>query len=171
MTVATRRLVVMRHARAEATAPSDADRSLTAGGRRDATAAGRSLGRHHFQPDHALVSPAVRTLQTWETLAAVGEWAMAPDLEPALLHGGPETTLDLLRLVPPAARHVLVVGHNPTVSHLAQLLSDGRGDMGATRAMAQGHPPAAYALFDVDEEWSLLSWGDGHLVAFEVSRA
>ena len=39
-----RRLVIVRHAKAEATAPSDHERALAARGRSDAGAAGRWLG-------------------------------------------------------------------------------------------------------------------------------
>lgn len=161
----------MRHATAETVAASDVERPLTARGREDAAATGRWLDEHGFVPDHAVVSAAVRTRQTWTAMAETGGWATEPDLEPGLFHAGAEAALDLVRLVPAGAGDVLLLGHNPTVSQVANLLQDGTGDPGAALAMAQGHPPAALALFEVSAEWSRLSWGDGRLTAFRVAGA
>ena len=47
----TRRLVIMRHAKAEATAPSDHERALASRGNTDAEAAGRWLGEQGITPD------------------------------------------------------------------------------------------------------------------------
>lgn len=163
-----RRLVVMRHATAEAVAASDVERPLTDRGRADAEAAGAWLHQHGVVPDHAIVSPAVRTRETWAAMVRATGWTAPPDLEPALVHAGVEAALDLLRLVPDDARVVVLVGHNPTVSQVANLLQDGAGEREAALSMARGHPPAAFALFDVTVEWSRLSWGDGRLAAFRV---
>lgn len=168
---APRRLAVVRHARSEDTAPSDRERALTARGRLDAAAAGRWLADHGFRPDHALVSSAVRTTQTYQEMAGAAGWSTAPDLEPALYQAGPEAALDLVRLVPDDAGDVLLVGHNPTVAHVATLLSDGAGDRAAALLMAEGHPTAGLALFEITEEWGRLAWGDGRLSAFVVARA
>lgn len=166
-----RRLVVMRHAQAEDLAPSDRERALTQRGLRDAATAGRWLAERGFVPDHALVSAAVRTTQTFREMARSAGWETAPDLDPALYQAGPEAAIDLVRLVPGDAGDVLVVGHNPTMAHVATLLSDGTGDRRAALLMAEGHPTAAFALFEVQEEWSRLAWGDGHLTDFVVARA
>lgn len=160
----------MRHAQAQDVAPTDRDRALTDRGARDAAAAGRWLADHGFAPDHAVVSPAVRTRQTWQALVDAAAWECAPDLEPALYQAGAEAALDLVRLVPDDVRDVLVLGHNPTIGHVATLLSDGTGDREAALLMAEGHPPAALAVFDVEEAWAQLSWGDGRLTSFVVPR-
>lgn len=170
MSSPTRRLVVMRHAEAESVAASDRDRSLTARGRTDAAEAGRWLVSQGFVPDHALVSNAVRTRETWAAMAQAAGWELHADLEPALYHAGAESALDLVRMVPAGTGDLLLLGHNPTVGHLAQMLHDGQGDPAATTLMAHGHPTAGLALLEVDEEWSQLGWGDGHLAAFHVSR-
>lgn len=164
-----RRLVVMRHAQAESFAPSDSQRALTARGQDDAAAAGRWLAAYGFTPDHALVSGAVRTQQTWATLSRAAGWELQPDVDLGLYQAGPEAALDLLRLVPEGSREVLLLGHNPTMSSLAQLLSDAAGDPDAIRLMARGHPTSALALFEIAEEWDQLSFGDGRLAVFQVS--
>lgn len=160
----------MRHAEAESVAASDRERHLTSRGRNDAAAAGRWLASQGFTPEHAVVSSAVRTRETWAALAEAAGWELSPDLEPALYQAGAESALDLLRLVPAETHDLLLLGHNPTVGYLAQMLHDGQGDPVATTTMAQGHPTAALALLEVEEEWAHLGWGDGRLAAFHVSR-
>ena len=72
---ATRRLVVMRHSKAESTAPSDHERALASRGRADAAAAGMWLAEQGITPDAALVSDAMRTRQTWAQVAGLAESA------------------------------------------------------------------------------------------------
>jgi len=54
---ASRRLVIMRHAKAEATAPSDHERALAARGRAEAQEAGRWLREQGIVPDVAVTLP------------------------------------------------------------------------------------------------------------------
>lgn len=64
-------LTIIRHAKAEPMArSSDADRALSPRGFSDATAAGTRLATLFGPPDRVLVSPALRTRQTLETLLA-----------------------------------------------------------------------------------------------------
>ena len=73
LTPSGRTLVLMRHAKAESS-PSgpiggDIGRRLTERGRDDAAAAGRWLAEIGCVPDHALVSAAERTQETWAAVA------------------------------------------------------------------------------------------------------
>ena len=65
-----RRLVIMRHAKAEQseTLP-DIERALLPRGRDDAEAAGRWLASRDLIPGVVLCSPAVRTRSTWHGVA------------------------------------------------------------------------------------------------------
>src|SRR5581483_6978257 len=67
-----RRLMLLRHAKS---APSegamrDRDRPLNPRGRADAPTIGAYMARHGLVPDQAIVSPAKRTRETWEFIAA-----------------------------------------------------------------------------------------------------
>ena len=64
-----RRLVILRHAKAEPFAQTDLARQLTARGRASAHDVGRHLQEAGFVPDVALVSTAVRTRETWAEVA------------------------------------------------------------------------------------------------------
>ena len=63
-----RRLLLLRHAKTETDAPSgrDQDRRLDARGHRDAAEIGTWIAAHPPLPDHVMVSPAVRAVQTWD---------------------------------------------------------------------------------------------------------
>lgn len=161
----------MRHATAETFGETDHERALALSGRRDAEAAGSWLARQEIEPDYALVSSAVRAVSTWEGLAEGAGWELEPDVESALYDAGPESFIDLVRAAPSDARCVLVVGHNPTVAYVAQLLDDGEGDPEAYATMTAGFPPGALAVFEYDGDWEELELNQASLVAFHSRRS
>ena len=123
----------MRHAKAEPWPPPTSTASSPTAGRADAARPGAWLREAGLVPDHAMVSAAVRTVQTWEALAAGAGWEPASrSLRPRRSTPPARTTaLDLIRETSPdAVRTLVVVGHNPTMAYLAQLLDDGDGDAG-----------------------------------------
>lgn len=164
------RLMVMRHAKAEQAARNDFERALTERGRADAEAAGAWLADQGWVPDHGLVSAALRTRETFECVAAGGDFSLEPELDRTLYAAGPDSVLDLVRLVPADAQAVLVIGHNPTMASLAQLLDDGTGDADAMTEMSGDFPTGALALFEYDGAWADLSWTGCRLAAFHVAR-
>ena len=163
------RLAVIRHAKAEQTAASDFERQLTSRGRSDAVAAGAWLAEAGVVPDKALVSAAPRAAQTWDGLAAGADWTVDADLDRGLYSAGPDTALDVLRSLDEDCACAVIVGHNPTMEILAQLLDDGEGDAEAGNEMAAGFPTSAVAVFDVTGPWVELE--SARLVGFHVGRA
>ena len=73
--------------------------------------------------------------------------------------------------MPEATRCLVVLGHNPTMAYLAQLLQDGTGDPAVGASMAGDFPTSAVAVFGYDGEWSSLTTGSARLDAFHVGRA
>ena len=67
-----RRLILLRHSKTERAAPGepDRDRKLMKRGRADAPIIGAYMAHHGLIPDLALVSPAMRTQETWTLVAA-----------------------------------------------------------------------------------------------------
>jgi phosphohistidine phosphatase len=158
----------MRHAKAEQFADGDHERTLTDRGRRSAAAAGSWLAREEIEPDYALVSSAVRALETWKAVADAAGWELEPDVDASLYDASPESALDVIRTVPEESSSVLFVGHNPTAAYLAQLLHDGTGDPEAAEEMAAGFPPATAAVLEFDGPWEDLDLGSARLVAFRA---
>jgi len=166
--VQSRRLLVIRHAKAAGAAATDAERPLTDRGVAAAEALGAWLASRDLRPDHALVSSAVRAVETWEAVARGGGFDVEADLSHGLYAAEPESALDLVREAGDAAVLALV-GHNPTVGTMAQLLDDGEGDDDAGTALASsGFPAGAVAVFGHDGDWGDLAWGSARLVAFHA---
>ena len=161
---------MVRHAKAEQSADTDHARRLLDRGRADATAAGQWLADQGLVADHALVSAARRALETWSALASGAGWELEPTTDEGLYAAGPDTALDLIRGVPADTGVLVVVGHNPTMAHLAQLLDDGEGDPEAANAMASEFPTSAVAVFEYDGAWADLDLTSARLVAFHVGR-
>ena len=168
-----RRLVVMRHAKAEHSATTDHARALADRGLGDAEAAGRWMRDHGIEPDAALVSDAFRTQQTWEQVAAGAGWDDAiAVLSDALYAAGTDSAFDLVRDTASHVRTLVVIGHNPTMGSLAELVDDGEGDMEATTTMlTRGFPTSAVAVFLVEGDWVDLGPGTARLSAFHVGAS
>ena len=166
----SRRLVVIRHSKAAQDGPTDIERALAPQGHRDARAAGRWCAEQGLDPDHAWVSAARRTVETWAGIAEGAGWDLEPAVDRGLYAAGVDTAVDLIRTTPDAARTVVVLGHNPTMSSLAQLLDDGEGDRDAEEGMASGYPTSALAVFGYDGAWADLALTSARLVAFHVAR-
>lgn len=145
-----KRLALMRHATAEPAAASDHQRSLAAAGPIEAQAAARWAQEAGFQPDHVLVSDALRTQQTAQAALEVFGGAPLWDATRAVYEAGPDALLDLIRTVPAEVNDLLVVGHNPAVAQLSQLLDSGEGLRVDPRS---GFPPASLTIFALPSAW------------------
>jgi phosphohistidine phosphatase len=165
-----RRLVVMRHAKAEPFAPDDHGRVLTGRGRRDAVEAGLWLSAHGIAPDHVFVSSALRTVGTWEALSHGLRSVAEVAIDDSLYSAEPETVLEVLRTSPIDAAVVALVGHNPAVAYLAHALDGGEPDPVAFREMSEGYPTAALAVLEVDVPWADLDLGTARITHFHVGH-
>ena len=151
-----RYLWILRHAKASPEATwggRDRDRTLTDRGRRDATALGRRLadevppfGLNGLDaPELAISSSAVRTQETADLVFAAREERVPLDVYASLYQAEPETVLVYLREVDEHARSAMVIGHNPTMYHLAwDLLAEGSSDRDVLEA--SGFPTCGVAV-------------------------
>jgi phosphohistidine phosphatase len=167
-----RRLLVLRHAKAEPFGDSDHARPLTARGRESARDVGRHLREAGLLPDFALVSTATRTRETWAEVADAS--AVDPSravFDDALFSGSADVALDALRSAPPDATTVLFVGHNPIAEYICHFLDDGEGDPAAVSDLLHGFPPAALAVLQFELPWSELAAETGRVVGYYVGRS
>ncbi len=147
-----RRLVLMRHAKAERAGAGDSDfeRVLTTRGSADAALIAQALEASDVRPNKVLVSFAVRTRQTWEAMAEV-----FPDAEVqftrVLYHAEPDVILDAVE-AETAADTVMVVAHNPGVHALTlRILKYGSAPPSVLARFDRGFPTASAAVFGIDE--------------------
>lgn len=168
----SRRLVLIRHAKAEQDGTTDAERALAESGHRDAEAGGAWLAGAGYSPDHAIISSARRAQETWAALSGGGGWVLEADVSQLLYSAEPETVIDLIREMPGESRSVVVVGHNPTMASVAHMVDDGSGDeAAATELTSRGFPTCSLAVFEYDGDWADLDVTSARLVAFHVGRA
>lgn len=120
-----KRLLLLRHAKAEpGVAPlADLARPLAARGERDARHIAERLHRHLGGLDLIVASPAARTLQTAEIVAAVFGYPIdAIALERALYLAEPTALIDVIAARGGTVDRLLVIGHNPGLTELAHAL-------------------------------------------------
>lgn len=120
------RVTLVRHAHAEwpGYQGSDFDRPLNTRGLADAAATARAIAAGTHPPTRIIASPARRTRQTAEIIAAA--LRLAPDAVRYIdtLYNAAEGILEEeLRRNCAGTAHLLLVGHNPGISILARELS------------------------------------------------
>lgn len=135
--MATREIILLRHAHADGAMPGQDDmaRVLSLRGEAEAEAAAAWLKQHALAPDRVVCSPAARARETCErVLATLGYADLRSDAR--VYEATPAT---LLRVLDDHAdaNSILLVGHNPGLESLVALLTEGASDSG------RGMPPAA----------------------------
>jgi phosphohistidine phosphatase len=120
-------LLLLRHAEAEAaqSGAPDIDRPLSVLGRTEALDAAACIASAELRVDAVLASPALRARETAIIVAA--ELDITDDLrfDAALYLGTPDELLPTVRRCTADAHTVLLVGHNPGLSALAQQFMGG----------------------------------------------
>lgn len=120
-------LLLLRHAEAEAAQAglADIDRPLSVRGRVEALDAAECIAAADLRVDAMLVSPALRTRETATIVAAKLDISEELRFEPALYLGTPDELLPTVRRCAADTQTVLMVGHNPGLSALAQQFMGG----------------------------------------------
>ena len=161
-----RRIVLFRHAKADWPEVSDHERPLAERGRMDAAVAGRKLTDTGITFDLALCSTATRTRETWKL--AVHELTHRPKTvyEERLYEASPGELIAVLNETPDDLRNVLVIGHNPAMEGLTEILAgSAEGDV-RERMGRRGFPAAAFAVLSFTGSWKTLEPGVASLVDY-----
>jgi phosphohistidine phosphatase len=119
-------LLVLRHGKAGDSELGDRERELTARGRRDALSIARTLADPALLPERIISSSAPRARETAELVARELDRAHALDALDELYLAEPEPYLAAVARLAGAAERVLVVGHNPGLEQLVELLTGTR---------------------------------------------
>ncbi|MEX2234862.1 MAG: phosphohistidine phosphatase SixA [Cyclobacteriaceae bacterium] len=154
-------LYLFRHAEAAAkeSRQEDKARELAQAGLKDSLHMGAWFREQNFHFDLLASSSAVRAEQT-ATLAAEGMKLENPKilLEDVLYEASVRQFLDYINNIEDAYHHVLIVGHNPVISYLAEYLT--KADVGD---MAAGS--VAIIKFSKNS-WKEVSEASGQLVRY-----
>lgn len=167
-----RRIVLLRHAKAgPPDSGPDADRGLSQRGQRDAVAAGQWLAEQGLRPDVVICSPASRTRQTWAGVArSLGGAPPQVRYEPAVYGGSAGRLLKLIRAVDPATGTVLLIGHNPTITDLSDLLLPSQGSDPAGMDQPYGLRTSGLAVHRFEGDWAGLAAGTAPVQTRHTAR-
>jgi len=168
MSAQHRTLVLLRHAKsAYPDGVADHERPLSSRGNREAGLAGDWLRANLPAIDAVLCSTATRARNT---LARTG--IDAPLRYAARLYGAtPGTMIEEINRVSDDVTTLLVVGHEPTMSEVAIVLSGAEGtDTAAAQRISAKYPTSAIAVLHVAGRWNQLEPGGAALVTFHVPR-
>jgi phosphohistidine phosphatase len=162
-----RRLILLRHARAEPAGDGpDFDRALTAEGRADARAMGAFLAERGISPDFAAMSPARRAAKTWELARANLSTPCDEAVDPKLYDASAGQLLEVCRRIAARYRVAVLTGHNPGLEALALVLT-GNALRNDARYIREKFSPGALAAIDFDvADWNELDPGKGVLALF-----
>ena len=161
-----KRLTLVRHAKSDWSLPgqNDWDRPLNKRGQRDAPEMARRLRARRLKPDLVLASPAVRALTTATVMARELKVPAAHVLQDERLYlAAPADMMSVIHERGGAAKHVMVLGHNPGVTEFANRLSAGD--------QIDNLPTCGVftAQFDI-QDWSELDWGGGRDAEFDYPK-
>ncbi|MGV9316203.1 SixA phosphatase family protein [Streptomyces sp. NPDC003691] len=161
-----RRIVLLRHAKADWPDVSDHERPLAERGRKDAPVAGRRIADTGITFGLALCSTAARTRETWKL--AVGELPHRPRTvyEDRMYEASLGELIAVLNEVPDEVKDIVLIGHNPGMHALADALSgEAEGDL-SVRMNRSGFPTAAFAVVAFNGSWKTVEHGVGRLTDF-----
>jgi len=115
-------LILVRHAKSSWKDPtlSDHERPLNMRGKRDAPEMGERLAASGYDPDLIVTSSAVRALDTARTIAGkLGYLRESIAVEGRLFHAGVAELLQVIRGVDDSVDILMLFGHNPGLTDLA----------------------------------------------------
>ena len=163
-----RRLLLLRHAKAERSEPGTKDfaRVLIDRGRKDAAKIGAYMAAHALIPDRVVLSPAARTQETWKYAANAFDPAPAAMSAERVYDATPHTIFGVIKDTPASAHTLLVIGHNPGLHELALMLI-ATGDVDARERLREKLPTSGLVIIDFAfDNWSKLHPQSGRLERF-----
>jgi phosphohistidine phosphatase len=163
-----RRLLLLRHSKAERSQPGEADldRPLIDRGRQDAKAVGAYLVKHALAPERVLVSPSARTQETWKHAASAFRSPPPASTIERLYNATQHAIFTIIKDAPAGAQRLLVVGHNPGLHELALSLI-ASGDIEAREQLGEKLPTSGLVVIDFAvDQWSELHPQSGRLERF-----
>ena len=137
-------LILLRHAKSDWSGhEGDHDRPLAKRGRRQAPEAGRWLAANVDSIDLAVVSTANRARSTWALASAELDEPPETRLDDDAYAASTVELLDVVRSLDEALNTVVLVGHNPGIEDLAEVLTAERVPM----------PTSALAVIELTSTW------------------
>lgn len=159
-------LYLVRHAKSSWSDPSldDRDRPLNQRGQSSAPDVGRRLAAEGHRPDLIISSPAKRALSTAKLIARELKYSDAKIVtDESLYFSGTGSMLKLLEKLDDRYQKVMIVGHNPALTSLLNILCETTID---------NMPTCATAVLGFDmQSWSELHIAESNLLAYDFPKS
>lgn len=168
-----RRLYLLRHAKTEPGEPGKPDRkrALIERGREDAGLIGVYLDRHRLIPQQVLLSPALRTQETWKYMTEAMRQAPSATTEDALYDAGAAEMMAVIGDTAEKTQSLMIVAHNPTLHEVALTLV-ASGDIDTRERLREGLPTMGLVVIDFAfDEWKKLHPQSGRLERFVTPKS
>jgi phosphohistidine phosphatase len=160
-----RQLTLIRHAKSswDDAGVKDRDRPLNERGERDAPLMGRRLQARGARPTLILTSPALRARRTAQIIAReIGYPQEFLQREDDLYLASPDEMVAVIARQDSSFRDLIVCGHNPGLTELANRL---------TGAGIDNVPTAGVVVIGLDlKSWADLDGAQGELLLFDYPR-
>ena len=155
-------LYLVRHAKSSWADPgmADIDRPLNNRGKHDAPVMGRRLRDRGVAPDLIITSPAKRARRTTKEIAGAMGYEGVVDVVDSIYGGGAGEIIRVAQLIDESLTSLMVVGHNPDMTELANALTDFEIDNVPT-----------CAIFGVEfDSWSNVGMAPGRFQFFDYPK-
>ncbi len=160
-----RTLYIVRHAKSSHKEPglSDRERPLNDRGKTDAPLMGKWLEQHGIRPDRIRSSSAVRAYSTAERIAEeIGYPDSGIRTEDRLYATDTDRLIQAIRETSDEDESLMIIGHNPEFTELANTLGELRID---------NVPTTGIVCFSFEvERWQDLNPGEGSFAFFESPK-
>ena len=161
-----KRLFLIRHAKSSWDEPdvADIDRPLNNRGKRDAPVMGERLKKEHkAKPDLILSSPAKRALRTAKIIAKEIDYPEGKiEIKDSLYGSGVQAMLNIIQYLDGSLNEVMLFGHNPDLTSLANFLSNHE---------VENIPTCGVFCVDFDiESWKEVEGGKGIFKFFDYPK-
>ena len=158
-------LYLVRHAKSSWSDASlqDRDRPLNGRGRRSAPDMGRRLKEQGHRPDLIISSPARRAFSTAKKIAKALDFDKSEIVtDEDMYFSGTGSMVSMLENLDDRYQNVMIVGQNPTMTSLLNILSEAQVDNMPTCAVA-------VLYFDMTS-WSELDVTNGDLLVYDFPK-
>ncbi|NGN43308.1 histidine phosphatase family protein [Mesorhizobium sp. CGMCC 1.15528] len=161
-------LLLLRHAKSSWDDPelADFDRPLAPRGLDAAPVIGQAIASRGWFPQMALVSPSLRTRETWQIVAAQSPRFVEPTFCSALYEASAGQLLAEVRHAPEEITSLLLLGHNPGMQDFATLIASEDSDETALQLLRKKFSTAGLARLEFDGRWDELRAGAARLSHF-----
>jgi phosphohistidine phosphatase len=131
-------LYILRHAKSSWKDPnlSDFERPLNRRGQRAAETLGQHFRNEEIVPELVLCSPAIRTRETIEIIVKTAKWRTEVRYDERIYEAGAMRLFEVVSQIENDRKTALLVGHNPGLEELLQLLT-GNIEQMPTGALAE----------------------------------